>query len=110
MKIGIICAGDSEAAPFLDAVQNCSVSEKALLKFYSGLIESIPVVALFSGVGKVNAAIAAQILIDTYNCDTIINAGTAGGMAPHIRLFDTIICTESAYWDVAEDILTDFHP
>ena len=41
---------------------------------------NINVVALFSGVCKVNAAIAAQILIDTYKVDAIINAGTAGGL------------------------------
>lgn len=110
MKVGIICAGDSEVTPFLPLIKDCSISEKAMLKFYSGTIENVPVIVLFCGVCKTNAAIAAQILIDTYHCDAVINAGTAGGMNPYIKLFDTVISTESAYWDVSKNILTEFHP
>lgn len=81
-----------------------------MLKFYEGKINGIAVVALFSGVCKVNAAIAAQILIDTYGINIIINAGTAGGMNPKLEIFDSVISTEAAYHDVAPDILTEFHP
>lgn len=81
-----------------------------MLKFYEGKINGISVVALFSGVCKVNAAIAAQILIDAYGIDIMINAGTAGGMNPKLEIFDSVISTEVAYHDVASDILTEFHP
>ena len=108
--IGIICAGDREVAPFIPLIDKCSVSEKAMLKFYNGEIDETSVVTLFCGVCKTNAAIATQILIDTYNCDAIINAGTAGGMDKDVKSFDTIVSTESAYWDIHEGILTKFHP
>ncbi len=108
--IGILCAGDSEAAPFISMLNNCCVSEKAMLKFYKGRICGTEIVTLFSGVCKVNAAIAAQILIDQYKCDAIINAGTAGGIYEGLRQFDVVVSTEAAYYDVAEDILTEFHP
>lgn len=81
-----------------------------MLVFYEGKIENVNVVTLFSGVCKVNAAIAAQILIDHYGCDVIINAGTAGGMSQEARLLDTVVSTEAAYHDVAKGILTNFHP
>lgn len=110
MKVGIICAGDTELAPFLPIIKDCKTSEKAMLKFYEGKIENVDVVTLFSGVCKVNAAIATQILIDTYHVDMIINAGTAGGMDPKLDIFDTVISTEVAYHDVHEEILTEFHP
>lgn len=109
-KIGIICAGDTELEPFIPLISDCVVSEKAMLKFYEGKIHGADVVALFSGVCKVNAAIATQILIDTYKVDWVINAGTAGGMDSKIQLFDTVVATESVYHDVAPDILTEFHP
>lgn len=109
-KIGILCAGDSEAAPFLNALQNPVPSQKAMLRFVSGTLEGVLVVALYSGVCKVNAAIAAQLLIDAYGCTALINGGTAGGMAPQVKLLDTVISTEAAYWDVAPHILTQFHP
>ncbi len=110
MRIGIVCAGDSEVAPFLSMLNEASVTEKSLLKFYEGKIENMDVVTLFSGVCKVNAAIAVQILIDIYKCDIIINAGTAGGIDERLKILDTVVSTEVAYHDVNEDVLTDFHP
>ena len=110
MRIGIICAGDREVAPFLPIICESKTTEKAMLKFYEGTISDAEVVVLFSGVCKVNAAIATQILIDTYHVNIIINAGTAGGMAKELDILDTVISTEVAYHDVAPDILTEFHP
>lgn len=108
--VGIICAGDDELAPFLPMITDCNISEKAMLKFYSGKIDETAVTALFSGVCKVNAAVAAQILIDTYKCNIIINSGTAGAVSDNIKVLDTVVSTETAYHDVNKDILTDFHP
>ena len=110
MRVGIICAGDEEVAPFLPIIDRCQISEKAMLKFYEGQINGVDIVTLFSGVCKVNAAVAAQILIDTYGADIIINAGVAGGMDEKLDIFDSVISTEVAYHDVAPDILTEFHP
>ena len=110
MRVGIICAGDREVAPFLPIICECKTTEKAMLKFYKGTISDVEVVVLFSGVCKVNAAIATQILIDTYHVNIIINAGTAGGMNQNLEIFDTVISTEVAYHDVAPNILTEFHP
>ena len=110
MRVGIICAGDREIAPFLPIICDCKITEKAMLKFYEGTINGVEVVALFSGVCKVNAAIATQILIDTYRVNIVINAGTAGGMSHELEIFDTVISTEVAYHDVAPHILTGFHP
>ena len=81
-----------------------------MLTIHEGWISSVPAAALYSGVCKVNAAIAAQVLIDSCRVEAIINAGTAGGIDPSISIFDTVISTETAYHDVAEDILTEFHP
>lgn len=109
-KIGIICAGDEELAPFLEELEVTGTVEKAMLKFYEGKLCGLEVVVLFCGGCKVNAAIAAQILIDCFKVGTIINAGTAGGMDPSLKILDTVISTEVAYHDVHEGILTEFHP
>lgn len=95
---------------FFAVEKDCKVTEKAMLKFYEGKIHGIEVAALFSGVCKVNAAIAAQLLIDVFGTDIIINSGTAGGMDRALKIFDTVISTEVCYHDVAPDILTEFHP
>jgi len=110
MRVGIVCAGDKELAPFLPLPGERGTTEKAMLRFHEGTIGGVEVVALFSGVCKVNAAIASQILIDTYHVDCIINAGVAGGMDRGLEIFDTVISTEAAHHDVDAGILTDFHP
>lgn len=109
-KVGILCASDTELAPFLKAMEIGRVTEKALLKFYEGTIRQIPAVAVYSGVCKVNAAIAAELLKEVFAVEAVVNAGTAGGIDPGIKLFDTVIAERSVYHDVAEDILTEFHP
>lgn len=110
MKIGIICAAEEELASFLPQIDDIKVSEKAMLRFYEGKIGGTEVAAVFSGVCKVNAAIAAQILIDGFGVTTVINSGTAGGMDAKLRIYDTVIATECCYHDVAENILTEYHP
>lgn len=109
-RIGILCASDTELAPFFEYMKVFETTEKAMLKFYMGTIGQADVVAVYSGVCKVNASIAAQVLIDYFHVGCIINAGTAGGMDPSVELFDTVISERMIYHDVAEDILTDFHP
>ncbi len=110
MKIGILCAGDDELAPFLPEIEGCTIQEKAMLKFYEGKLAGVQIVALYSGVCKVNAAIAAQILIETFHVDAVINSGTAGAISPELDILDTVISTKAAYHDVEPTILTEFHP
>lgn len=85
-------------------------SRNARITFYEGTIENIKVITLFCGVCKVNAAIATQILVDKYNVDIIIISGTAGGLDNRLEIGDTVISTEIAYYDVADGILTEYHP
>ena len=110
MKVGILCAGDREVVPFVPMISEVCVSEKARLTVYEGRIEGVAVAALFSGVCRANAAIAAQILIDTYRCDVIVNAGTAGGMAASVGLLDVVVGVEAVYHDVEVDVLAEFCP
>ena len=109
-KIGILCAADTELAPFLPLIKPCAVAQKAMLTFYEGNIEETPVVAAYSGVCRVNAAVATQIMIDHFHVQAVVNAGTAGGMDPSVGLFDVVVAQKCAYHDLAEDILTEFHP
>ena len=106
MKIGIICAVPLELEPFLPLIKNSHTTTRAMLTFYQGEIIQVPVVATFCGVGKTNATIATQILIDTYGATHIINSGTAGGMCTSLNIFDTVINTEAVNHDVEDGVLT----
>lgn len=110
MKVGIICAVNRELSPFIPHMQNMVTSKKAMVTIYEGDMEGTQTAVLFCGVCKVNAAIAAQVLIDHYQVDILINAGTAGGIDPQLQVFDTVVSTEVFYHDVEEGILTEYHP
>ena len=52
------------------------------------------------GIGKVNAALGAQRMINTYKPDCIISSGCAGGNGDDIQVQDIIVSTELCYHDV----------
>lgn len=110
MKFGIIGPSEDEIMPLIDKITNKKIESFAMLKFHSGVYENIDVVALYCGVCKVNAAIAAQILIDKFHVTHIIVTGVAGGIDSRLNIGDTVISTEIAYHDVDEGILTEYHP
>ena len=70
---------------------NAKTSEKSMLTIYEGKLAGADVAVLYSSVCKVNAAIAAQVLIGEYGCEAIINAGTAGAMDEALAVFDTVV-------------------
>lgn len=109
-KIGIICAVDRELSPFLERLQPKALPPQAMLTFYQGQMGEHQIILVRCGVCKVNAAIAAQALIDRFQVDLLINSGTAGGINPSVQLFDTVVSEKIAYHDVAPHILTQYHP
>ena len=68
-KIGILCASDTELMPFLKSIHPLRTVKKAMLEFHIGRVGKINVIMVYSGVCKVNAAIAAQVLIDFFHVD-----------------------------------------
>lgn len=110
MRIGIIGPSEREIMPFVQQISNKKSETKAMLTFYCGEYENVEVVALYCGVCKVNAAIATQILIDKFEVTHVIATGAAGAIDNELSIGDTVISTETAYHDVDEGILTEYHP
>ena len=99
-KIGIIGALDEEVDELTrNLVPNTLSmipSEKFEMDtcFHSGQIGNQEVVVVKCAVGKVNAAIVTQRLIDNYGCDAVMKVGVAGGVAPEVKKNDVVIATE----------------
>lgn len=108
--IGIITAVEAELTPFLEEIENPCITERAMLKIYSGSIKGTAVAAVCCGIGRTNASIAAQLLISEFNVQSIINSGTAGGMDARLSVGDVVICESVCYHDLSDYILSDFHP
>ena len=77
MKIGIIGAMEIEVEQLKKEMQVTNTVTKASMEFNEGKIGNTDVVVVKSGVGKVNAGICVQILVDLFNVTHIINTGIA---------------------------------
>ncbi|MDE5927541.1 MAG: 5'-methylthioadenosine/S-adenosylhomocysteine nucleosidase, partial [Duncaniella sp.] len=58
------------------------------------------------GIGKVNAAIGAVTLIDTFHPDLVINTGVAAGAGENVAVMDAVVATEVAhhdFWCIGEE-------
>jgi adenosylhomocysteine nucleosidase len=89
--LGIISALDEELALFKDKATVEQVVRQAGLDFHFALLADRKVILLKSGVGKVNAAVATQVLIDRFGIDAIIFTGIAGSLVPHLKQGDIVI-------------------
>ncbi len=93
-KIGIIGAMEVEVEILKTKIENLKIETFAKIDFYTGKIDSKNVVLARSGIGKVNAAICTQILIDKFNVDCVINTGVAGAIGDVVDIYDIVVSTE----------------
>lgn len=98
--IGIIGAMDEEVIQLKNKMDNVSIHTKASMEFYKGQFGTKDVVIVRSGIGKVNAAICAQILKDDFSVDAIINTGIAGSLNNDINIGDIVLSTDALQHDV----------
>lgn len=111
MGIAIVCATKTEVTPFLGKLDMKTCEKRALVEVYEGRFADTPVVLVCCGVGKTNAAMVTQMLIDRYEADVIVNAGTAGGMDRSVGLFDVVVSSTCCHHDVdAQMVLMDSYP
>ena len=81
--IGIIGAMEEEVAELKKDMQIEETVEMAGMVFCKGRLGGKDVVIVRSGIGKVNAGICAQILVNQFGADTLINTGIAGSLDAH---------------------------
>lgn len=105
--IGIIGAMDEEVAILKDLLTIEEVVEKAGMVFYKGVLHQQHVVLVRSGIGKVNAAACAQLMIALFDVDYLINSGVAGTLHPDINQGDLVISTDAVQHDFDTTILGD---
>lgn len=99
MVIGIIGAMEEEVSKLKTEMTEPVEKEKAGMKFLSGKLYGKDAVVVRSGIGKVNAAICTQILIDDYKIDRVINTGVAGAISEDLDIGDIVISDDTLYHD-----------
>ena len=99
-RIGIIGAMDEEISSLLGLMDDVRSHTHYRMTYYEGLLEGTPVVLCKSGVGKVNAALCTQILIDQFQVEAIVFTGVAGALDPKLDIGDIVVSTECQEHDV----------
>ena len=98
-KLGIIGAMAVEVETLKSEMQNLTVTHKAGMDFYDGILEGLPVVIVQCGVGKVNAAMCAQVLCDCFHVTHLVNTGIAGSLCAELDIGDLLISKDAMYHD-----------
>lgn len=98
-KLGIIGAMQVEVEILLGQMENQTSQTIAGSTFYEGNLEGLPVVIVQCGVGKVNAAICAQILCDCFGVTHLVNTGIAGSLCADLDIGDLLISKDAMYHD-----------
>lgn len=105
--VGIICAMAEEMANIKEKTDIISAKNIIGLDFFMGKYASNNVVMVTSGIGKVNAAICTQVLIDLYGVDYVINVGVAGAVDRDLDIGDIVISKDAVQHDMDVTALGD---
>jgi len=105
--IGVIGAMEEEIITLKEQIDIISAKNIIGVDFYIGKMLGNNVVLVRSGIGKVNAAICTQILIDLYAVDYIINVGVAGAVDKNLKIGDIVICEDAVYHDFDTTVFGD---
>jgi len=88
--IGLLAVGH-ESRPLLAKMQVETKTRHGMATFYQGSYRGKEVVLVKMAMGKVNAAMATQALIDLFDAAPLIFSGTAGAVAPEVKIGDVVI-------------------
>ncbi|UVK76867.1 MAG: 5'-methylthioadenosine/S-adenosylhomocysteine nucleosidase [Sodalis sp. Fle] len=100
MKIGIISAMEQEVALLRDRLTHVAIWQQAGCEIYIGWLHGAEVALVKSGIGKVSAALSTTLLMHYFKPELVINTGSAGALAPSLRVGDIVVSHEVRYHDV----------
>ncbi|MFK8251489.1 5'-methylthioadenosine/adenosylhomocysteine nucleosidase [Ancylobacter terrae] len=89
--VGVLCALPQELAGLTAALDADATSTAAGMRFHAGRLDGHDVVLAQAGMGKVNAAIAATLLIERFGARAVVFSGVAGGLDPALAIGDVVL-------------------
>lgn len=99
IKLGIIGAMEQEVETLLAQMEQKTAEMVAGSTFYEGKLSGLDVVVVQCGIGKVNAALCAQILCTKYGITHAVNTGIAGSLRAELDIGDLVVSRDAMYHD-----------
>lgn len=90
-KIAIMAAMEEEMKAIQDIMEEITVKKRYEVEILEGKIQGKECILTRCGVGKVNAARIAQMLIDQYEIEYMVNVGSAGALNDALNIGDVVI-------------------
>ncbi|MDA8262334.1 MAG: 5'-methylthioadenosine/adenosylhomocysteine nucleosidase [Actinomycetota bacterium] len=97
--IGIVVAMEQEVSILRDRYFGGAASRDGLCPIYESSINGTPVVLAHSGIGKVNATIAASELVLRYRPSSLLVSGLAGSLSDALTAGDMVVATGAVHHD-----------
>ncbi len=101
--IGILCALPQEYEAIKGMLENVEEKDIRNCKICTGDAEGKKTVVVQTGVGKVCAALAANLIYDIYKVELVISTGLAGIINPDLSVGDVVISSDICYHDCFRD-------
>ncbi len=98
--LGVIGAMSEEVQLLLRELSDVKESVHAGITVSRGDYKGTEIALAQSGIGKVNATICTQMLIDLYNPVKMVFSGVAGGLLPNMQAGDIIIASHVVEYDM----------
>lgn len=97
--ICFVIAMDKEAAPIISAMKRVKERQLSGKRVVLGTLFKKKIAIIVCGVGKVNAACGAQLAIDKFKAEKIVNIGVAGGLKKDLKVADIYEISHAVQYD-----------
>lgn len=108
--IGLMGAMPEEIALLNERMTDKGEETAAGVTFYTGLLRGRRAVLCCAGMGKVNAACAAQLLVTKFGAGALVFSGIAGNMTDKIGVGDVVIGGTLLYHDAERRMIAESWP
>ncbi|MBT6095923.1 MAG: 5'-methylthioadenosine/adenosylhomocysteine nucleosidase [Rhodospirillaceae bacterium] len=98
--LAVMGAMEEEVALLRGGMRIDNEAVHAGINVIRGIYKDTDIALVQCGIGKVNAAICSQMLIDLYKPDRLLFSGVAGGLLPNMAVGDLIIASHLIQFDV----------
>ena len=107
VEIGIIGAMQPEVEAIISALTDPESETVSGVTLYTGIIEGKRVAVAKCGIGKVFAALCAEIMILKYNPDLLVNTGVGGAIGGGLCCGDVVIADRLCQHDMDTSAIGD---
>ncbi|MBT3925743.1 MAG: 5'-methylthioadenosine/adenosylhomocysteine nucleosidase [Rhodospirillaceae bacterium] len=98
--LAILGAMEEEVALLRGEMQVTQESVHAGINVIRGDFKGTPIALAQCGIGKVNATICTQMLVDLYQPEGMIFSGVAGGLLPNMQVGDIVVASHLIQFDI----------